>query len=168
VVLTTTLTVNTMRDQHRGKQELIDEVTSLRKQVADLKQVQLERRRIEDGLRRSEEQLRALLDAAPAGLCLMTDSGEPILANARLAGMLGYDSPQELVRLGASLGLVADEAGRSWLRSRGADTMAGHTVMTFRCRDGRVVEFSALGGRHGAGGEVALVVVDTAVAHPPA
>jgi PAS domain-containing protein len=156
-----------MRDQHRGKHELIDEVTGLRKQVADLKQAQLERRRIEDGLRRAEEQLRALLDAAPVGLCLMTPSGEPILANARLAGMLGYDSPQELVRLGGSLGLIADEAGRSWLRTCAADPVPGQTAMTFRCRDGRVLELSALGGRHGAGGEVAVVVVDGAAIHPP-
>ena len=156
-----------MRDQHRGKQELIDEVTGLRKQVADLKQAQLERRRIEDGLRRSEEQLRTLLDAAPVGVCLLTPSGEPILANARLAGMLGYESPQELVRLAGSIGLLADEAGRTWLRSCVAEAVPGQTAMTFRCRDGKVVELSALGERHGSGGEVAVVVVDGAVVHPP-
>ena len=156
-----------MRDQHRGKNELIDEVTGLRKQVTDLKQAQLERRRIEDGLRRAEEQLRTLLDAAPVGLCLMTPSGEPVLANARLAGMLGYESPQELVRLGGSLGLVADEAGRNWLRTCAGDAAPGQTAMMFRCRDGRVVELSALGGRHAAGGEVAVVVVEGAAVHPP-
>jgi PAS domain S-box-containing protein len=156
-----------MRDQHRGKNELIDEVTGLRKQVADLKQAQLERRRIEDGLRRSEEQLRALLDAAPVGVCLLTQAGEPLLANTRLAGMLGYDSPQELVRLGASLGLIADEAGLSWLKDRAGGAAQGQIAMTFRRRDGQVVALPALGEPHGTGGEVAVVVVDGAMVDSP-
>lgn len=155
-----------MRDQHRGKNELIDEVTGLRKQVADLKQAQLERRRIEDGLRRSEELLRTLLDAAPAGLCLLTLSGEPLLANARLAGMLGYDSAQELVRLGGPLGLVAGEAGRAWLESCASGSAHERTAISFRCRDGRLVELPALGERHGSGGEVALLVIDGAAPLP--
>ena len=152
-----------MRDQNRGKNELIDEVTGLRKQVADLKQAQLERRRVEDGLRKSEEQLRSLLDAAPVGVCLLTDAGEPLLANTRMAGLLGYDSPQELVRLGGSIGVIADEAGRSWLKDRTGDSSAAQTAMTFRRRDGTVVAFSALGEKHDAAGAIAVVVVDPSV-----
>jgi hypothetical protein len=80
----------------------------------------------------------------------------------------GLRSPgQELVRLGGSLGLVADEAGRNWLRTCAGDSVPGQTAMMFRCRDGRVVELSALGGRHAAGGEVAVVVVEGAAVHPP-
>jgi len=149
-----------MRDHNRGKNELIDEVTGLRKQVADLKQAQLERRRIEDGLRRSEEQLRALLDAAPVGVCLLSDAGTPLVANSRMAGMLGYDSPQELIRLGGSIGVIADEAGRSWLKDRVGDSSAAQTSMAFRRRDGTVVALSALGEKQDAGGAVAVVVVD--------
>ena len=152
-----------MRDQHRGKQELINEVTGLRKQVADLKQAQLERRRIEESLRRSEEMHRTLLNAAPVGVCLLTPVGEPLLANDRLAEMLGYDSAQELVRLGGSLGLIADEAGRTWLQRLGEDAAPGQTAMTLRCRDGRVVALAALAERHGEGREVAVVLIESLV-----
>ena len=54
-----------MRDQHRPKQDLINEVTGLRKQIADLREAMTARRRVEDALRQSEEQLRQLVDAAP-------------------------------------------------------------------------------------------------------
>ena len=39
-----------MRDQHRDKRDLINEVTDLRKQVADLKQAAAARRRVEEQL----------------------------------------------------------------------------------------------------------------------
>jgi PAS domain-containing protein len=74
-----------MRDQHRTRQELFVEVTALRKQVADLKEAMLARRRIEDALRRAEEQLRTLTDSAPVGLCLFHPDGTPILANRPFA-----------------------------------------------------------------------------------
>ena len=41
-----------MRDEHRPKQELIHEVTGLRKQVVDLKEAMTARRRVEDALAR--------------------------------------------------------------------------------------------------------------------
>jgi PAS domain S-box-containing protein len=153
-----------MRDQHRGKNELIDEVTGLRKQVADLKQAQVERRRIEDGLRRSEEQLRALLDAAPVGVCLLNQAGEPLLANVRMAELLGYASPQELVRLGSTLGLIGDDAGRSWLKARAEEAASGQTEMMFRRRDGTLVALPALGEKQEPGCDVAVVVLNRIVA----
>jgi hypothetical protein len=51
-----------MRDQHRPKQDLINEVIGLRKQVADLREAMTARRRVEDALRESERQLRALVE----------------------------------------------------------------------------------------------------------
>ena len=40
-----------MRDNHRPKQELVHEITGLRKQVSDLKEAIAARRRVEDALR---------------------------------------------------------------------------------------------------------------------
>ena len=37
-----------MRDRHRPKQDLINEVTALRKQIADLREAMTARRRVED------------------------------------------------------------------------------------------------------------------------
>jgi PAS domain S-box-containing protein len=148
-----------MRDQHRGKNDLMDDVTGLRKQVADLKQSQVERRRIEDGLRRSEEELRTLLDSAPVGVCIFSPEGEPLLANRRMAELLGYATPHELVRLGSSLGVVGDESGRSWLRARASDPTPGRSSLSFRRRDGAVVVLSALGEPVEEGRKVAVAVL---------
>src|SRR5215218_522020 len=87
-----------MRDQHRPKQDLINEVTGLRKQIADLREAMTGRRRVEDALRQSEEQLRLLVDSAPVGLCLFRPNGTPVAANRPFARLLGYDSTSELLR----------------------------------------------------------------------
>jgi PAS domain-containing protein len=96
-----------MRDQHRPKQDLVNEVVALRKQVADLKDAAAARRRVEDALRHSEEQLGTLVDCAPVGLCLLHADGAPSSANGPFARMLGYQSPAELMSVSRVLGLFA-------------------------------------------------------------
>jgi PAS domain-containing protein len=96
-----------MRDNHRPKQELIHEVTGLRKQILDLKEAMTARRRVEDALRESEGLLRTLTDNAPVGLCLFRRDGSLLSANRPFARMLGYESPAELQRVGGVLGVFA-------------------------------------------------------------
>ena len=96
-----------MRDNHRPKQDLIHEVTGLRKQIVDLKEAMVARRRVEDALRSAEALLRSLTDGAPVGLCLFRRDGTPLAANGPFARMLGYDSPAELQRVGGVLGIFA-------------------------------------------------------------
>jgi PAS domain-containing protein len=96
-----------MRDEHRPKQELIQEITSLRKQVGDLKDAMTARRRVEDALRSTASSLRDLTDAAPIGLGLFRSDGTLLSANQRLARMLGYQSPSELQSIAAVLGVFA-------------------------------------------------------------
>jgi PAS domain-containing protein len=120
-----------MRDQHRDKRDLVNEVTDLRKQVADLKQAAVERRRIEDGLRHDRELVRALLDQAPHPLCLLTTAGAPLLANRAFVELLGYASTGELVRIGTELGLVLGDSALA-----GAEAPVPPTDITFRRSDG--------------------------------
>ena len=96
-----------MRDEHRPKQELLHEITGLRKQVLDLKEAMTARRRIEDALRTTEATLRALADSAPVGLCVFRRDGTLISANRPFARMLGYESPAELQAVGGVLGVFA-------------------------------------------------------------
>ena len=70
-----------MRDQHRPKQELINEVAALRKQVTDLKDAMTARRRVEDALRLAEEQLHALA-AALSSVALLVDTAQIDYAQA--------------------------------------------------------------------------------------
>ena len=149
-----------MRDQHRPKQDLINEVIALRKQVVDLKDAMASRRRVEDALRKSEEQLRTLADAVPVGLCLFRSNGAPLMANGPFARMLGYDSPAELLRMADALGVFAsrDEQARVFATaSRGLERVSG---VIFRRKDGAR---QALGVSGTVGGEpptVALVVLE--------
>ena len=123
-----------MRDQHRSKQELINENTDLRKQVADLKQAAAERRRVEDTLRHNAELLRCLLDQAPHPLCLLDSNASPLLANRAFVELLGYRSAGELVRLGGERGLVIGDA------SGGEGPSAGVAMeLTFRRSDGEAL-----------------------------
>ena len=96
-----------MRDEHRPKQELVHEVTGLRKQVLDLKDAMTARRRVEDALRAAMTLLHTLIDNAPAGLCLFRRDGTLLTANRPFARMLGYESPAELQRVGGVLGVFA-------------------------------------------------------------
>lgn len=102
-----------MRDEHRPKQELIHEITGLRKQVLDLKEAMTARRRVEDALRTAESLLRALSDGAPVGLGLFRCDGTLLTANRPFARMLGYDSPAELQALSAVCGVFASPEDQS-------------------------------------------------------
>ena len=124
-----------MRDQHRTRQELSVEVTALRKQVADLKEAMLARRRVEDALRHAEEQLRTLADSAPVGLCLLHADGTPVVANRPFANLLGYDSPAELQRIASTFGIFGGPAELDRLR---CTLQSGSpATLLFRRKDGQ-------------------------------
>ena len=124
-----------MRDQHRTRQELSVEVTALRKQVADLKEAMLARRRVEDALRHAQEQLRTLADSAPVGLCLLHTDGTPVVANRPFANLLGYDSPAELQRIASTFGIFGGPAELDRLR---CTLQSGSpATLLFRRKDGQ-------------------------------
>ncbi|HZA97564.1 MAG TPA: PAS domain-containing protein [Gemmatimonadales bacterium] len=149
-----------MRDDHRPKQELIHEITGLRKQVLDLKEAMTARRRVEDALRTAETLLRALSDGAPVGLGLFRDDGTLLTANRPFAHMLGYDSPAELQALSAVCGVFASPEDQSRaLRSSPRAEAARHAL--FRRKDGCRRSHPVLAGQRSADREVTLAVFET-------
>jgi PAS domain S-box-containing protein len=129
-----------MRDQHRPKQDLINEVIGLRKQVADLKQAAVVRWRAEEALRHSEEQYRALVEYVPGGICRISAEGEMLQINGVFATLLGYDTRGEALDAGRAGGIFADEAERR--RVLDAFLMAGDVrelPARLRRRGGEVV-----------------------------
>ena len=124
-----------MRDQHRPKQDLINEVVALRKQVADLREEIAARRRVEEALRHSKELLRTLVDSSPAGLCLFKSDGAPIAASSPFARMLGYESVAELLSVSRVLGIFAEaeRARVTELIERGEERLGD---VLFRHRNG--------------------------------
>jgi PAS domain S-box-containing protein len=149
-----------MRDQHRPKQDLINEVAALRKQVVDLKDAMTARRRVEDALRGSEEQLRRLMDLAPVGLCLFQPNGTPLAANRPFARLLGYDTTAELFRMVEVLGVFgsSEEQGRVLaMVERGLERVTG---VIFRRKDGTRQTFGVIGAGSVEPRALALVVLE--------
>jgi PAS domain S-box-containing protein len=148
-----------MRDNHRPKQDLIHEVTGLRKQIVDLKEAMLARRRVEDALREAESRLRSLTDGAPVGLCLFRRDGTPLTSNAPFARMLGYDSPAELQRIGSVLGVFATTEEQS--RVLGEHRMGHGSGAFFRHKDGDRICLSVMAAHCTDQDTVALVTYQT-------
>lgn len=149
-----------MRDNHRPKQDLIHEVTGLRKQILDLKEAMVARRRVEDALRDAEAQLRSLTDGAPVGLCLFGSDGTPLAANGRFARMLGYDTPAELQRVGGVLGVFATPEERSRVLDRVLAGAGSVPSASFRHKNGSRVSLSALGAAGVEHDAVTLAIYD--------
>jgi PAS domain-containing protein len=124
-----------MRDEHRSKQELIHEITGLRKQIMDLKDAMVARRRVEDALREAESVLRALIDGAPVGLCLFQRDGTLLAANRPIANMLGYDTAAELQRVGGALGVFTGLEEQSRILGAAACAPSASQAL-FRHKDG--------------------------------
>jgi PAS domain-containing protein len=85
-----------MSDEHKSKRELVIGPWPWRKQVQDLKEAALARRRVEDAVRAAEGLCRLALDQAPVGLLVLDPDGEVRLVNAWLLHELGYVSRQDL------------------------------------------------------------------------
>ena len=127
-----------MREEYRKKRGLVQENTDLRKQVADLKQAALERRRVEDGLRHDRDLLRLLLDEAPHPLCLLAADGAPLLANRPFVELLGYASLGEMIRIGDDLGLLVGT------ELPAAPTPGQAQDLTFRRSNGETIVAAAI------------------------
>ena len=149
-----------MRDQHRSKQELCDELAGLRKQVADLKAEMVVRRRVEDAIRHSEELLRALGDSAPTGICLLRPGGAVRVANLPFARLLGYDSAAELQRLSEAFGLFADSEELARVLAVAQLEEQRMSCVRFRRKDGSSQPLGVIGTRCREGDGVALAVLE--------
>jgi PAS domain-containing protein len=155
-----------MRDDRRPKQELIHEITGLRKQIVDLKEAMIARRRVEDALRSAESVLRSLADGAPVGLCLFRRDGTPLTANAPFTQMLGYDSPAELQRIGSVLGVFAS-------REEGSRVLGSHVnghhepCALFRSKDGTQRRLRVMAASCPEGDSITVAVFDATQPFPP-
>jgi PAS domain S-box-containing protein len=101
----------------------------------------------ESALRRSEEKFRNLLEGSIQGVYIHRD-WRPLFVNQALAGMLGYDAPEDLLTLD-SLGRVIAPEDYPRLREyrkarkRGEAAPMRHTARYLR-KDGTVVWFEAM------------------------
>jgi len=148
-----------MRDDHRPKQDLIHEITGLRKQVGDLKEAMTERRRVEDALRLNTTLLRNLTDGAPLGLGLFRPDGTLLTANQRFARMLGYQSPAELQSLSTVVGVFAspEDQARALECPRGGEPLRR---ALFRGKSGCRLLHGVLAGPEVDGSAIVLAIFE--------
>lgn len=128
-----------MRDDNRPKQDIINELVALRKQVADLKEASVVRWRVEQALRRSEEKYREMVELAPGGLCRLNAEGSLEQANQTVSELLGCETQTEALDFAATFGLFEDEREE-------------HGLLDALRNGGDVRAFSARFRRQGGGG----------------
>jgi PAS domain S-box-containing protein len=94
-----------MKDEHKTKKQLAEELKELRGRLGKLEAGEKdssgfsERRRkeAEMALEKSERQYRTLVDNAMVGVYRTSLRGEILYVNSALAGMFGFESPEEMM-----------------------------------------------------------------------
>ena len=141
---------------HSGsKRTPSDEILSLRKQVVDLKESAVARRRVEDALREAEMLHRSTLDECPAGIIRLDRSGRVLYVNPAFMRVLGYENRQDFHTIGALRGVFADREELHRLIEN-AETPSEVVIRCLR-RDGSCEALHLLAGRRSEDG---LTLVD--------
>jgi len=73
------------------------EVAALRQRVAELEQNEERLRQTEQELRQNQELLNGLLDNSPAAIFIKDTEGRVVVANKKLAWLLQFESPQDII-----------------------------------------------------------------------
>lgn len=127
--------------QSYTKRDWPDRIVDLFKIVSEMLANALERKRAEEALKEREESLRQLSDAAVEGIGI-AQQGRVVLANARLAEMLGYETSELIEK--SVMEIVAPESRETVLERvrSGYEGMYEHMALR---KDGTVFPVEAQG-----------------------
>src|SRR5664280_1501158 len=87
-----------MKDSSKTKQELIEELSILKKKIKKLQLSESDRKETEEELLKSEGNFRHFLDDSPLGMRISTSEAETIYVNQAMLDIYGYDSVEEMKR----------------------------------------------------------------------
>jgi PAS domain S-box-containing protein len=112
--------------------------------LADLAWEIVERMRAEDALKISERKYRTIIEHAPFGICSSTIGGKLVSVNPALAGILKYDSPEDLLETvncsSIQKVLFVKPSEREAVVNRVFEGSAWHIFdCQYRCKDGSVI-----------------------------
>ena len=129
-----------MKDGEKTKEQLAQELESLRDRMAELRQSEAERRRAGEELRASEQRFRKIFDHSNDAIFVIDPARDEILdVNPRTCGMLGYSReellsmpitaihPNEMPQLLAFAQSVFDQ-GHGWTNELTCMTKSGSTL----------------------------------------
>lgn len=128
-------------------EDLVRERTTALKQANQQLETEIsERNQVEAALRESEERLRNILENVPIGMFQSTAAGQFIYINPALADILGYASPDELIRITNQTSIadtIYEDPVRRPMLVQQVENIQGNWRMfenRYRRKDGRVIE----------------------------
>ena len=83
-----------MNDQSKTKHDLIQELVSLRKRIAELSQYESQRKKAEDALRESEDKHKSLIENIPGIILTIDLEGKVTFVSKRTMETLGYENSE--------------------------------------------------------------------------
>lgn len=101
-----------MTSESKTKEQLISEISELRTCVLELEKTKAEGERTEKSLKDNEARYRNIFEHAIEGIFRTSVEGKLLTANPALAGMLGYDSPAEMIARITNVRKLYIEPGR--------------------------------------------------------
>jgi len=124
---------------------LIKEISALKERISDLELSKIEDKRMREVLPGSLEEYRNIFDNAMVGIFQSTPDGKYIRANAALAAIYGYSSPDELMNTITNIGeqlYVDPEDRRRYMEYLDKnDVMSGYEMQLYR-KDGSKIWIS--------------------------
>ncbi|MEE8192704.1 MAG: PAS domain S-box protein, partial [Gemmatimonadales bacterium] len=147
-----------MADQNKTKAQLIEELTKLRRQVAELERQAAAREVAEEALRTEKAFLDGLFENAPEAVVLVTNDSFVLRANRFFTEVFGYEEEEVVGKNIDELlapGELTDEASSYTQQAARGEQLYAETVR--RRKDGTLVDVSILGVPiRVSGGQVAV------------
>ncbi len=116
-----------MKDTKKTREQLIEEVASLRQQIADLEKSQSAFKRAQESSRESEEELEAIFNNVMDGIALVDMTGKIAKVNRRIMEVSGY-TEKELVGKRFTLLKMATAKSMAKMIAAFTKTIAGQHV----------------------------------------
>ena len=79
-----------MKDQHKTKKQLLEEVEALHNQLVKLKKGKRKHKEVENALKKSEERYRRLVEGSPVIVWSLSDKCGTLFVSSRVKSILGY------------------------------------------------------------------------------
>ena len=130
-----------MTDIDKTKEQLVQELEMLRARVAELEQVEVEHKRVEEALQASETRYRRLFETAKDGILILdADTGKIADVNPFLIDMLGYSHEDLMGKTLWEIGPFKDiEASRSAFTELQSKEYIRYEDLPLEAKDGRRV-----------------------------
>jgi PAS domain S-box-containing protein len=131
-----------MTDTDQTKEQLVQELEMLQARVAELEQIEVERKRVGEALQASETRYRRLFETAKDGILILdADTGKIADVNPFLIDMLGYSHEDLMGKTLWEIGPFKDiEASQSAFTELQSQEYIRYEDLPLEAKDGRRVE----------------------------